>query len=372
MLQKKAIIISCFDWYENRLKYVERKLQSMGYDVKFLFSDFNHTKKIYQRNYVKDNVCYIHVRGYQKNISIQRLISHYYFAINVCKNVKDENPDLVYCLIPPNSLVRKIVYLRKKIRFKLVFDVIDMWPESFPKMRKFNFFFTSWKFLRDKFINMADEVVVECEYYKRFLKTVERNKFVIFRLVKDEIEEEIIYEPYKEMICLGYLGSINSIIDIDRICNIVSLLCKKYSVLVRVVGDGEQREKFLKKLRQAGANVKFFGKQYEEKELYRIFGNCHLGINIYKANLNIGLTMKSVNYFQMNLPILNSILGDTWEVVDKYQVGINICDNDEMNCETIVKYVKNIAIFRKNVKSLFEREFSSQNINERIAFLENV
>ena len=34
--------------------------------------------------------------------------------------------------------------------------------------------------------------------------------------------------------------------------------------------------------------------------------------------------MKSMDYFEAGLPILNSIPGDTWEIVEKYGVGYNL------------------------------------------------
>ena len=42
---KKAILISCFDWYENRLKPIRDLLMERGYEVLILTTDFDHVKK---------------------------------------------------------------------------------------------------------------------------------------------------------------------------------------------------------------------------------------------------------------------------------------------------------------------------------------
>ena len=44
-MKKKAILVSCFDWYANRLIYIERYLIEKGYEVEILLSDFNHSEK---------------------------------------------------------------------------------------------------------------------------------------------------------------------------------------------------------------------------------------------------------------------------------------------------------------------------------------
>lgn len=41
----KAILISCFDWYEKRLKPIREILEQKNFDVKILTSDFDHSAK---------------------------------------------------------------------------------------------------------------------------------------------------------------------------------------------------------------------------------------------------------------------------------------------------------------------------------------
>lgn len=41
-----------------------------------------------------------------------------------------------------------------------------------------------------------------------------------------------------------------------------------------------------------------------------------------KDNVCVGLTMKSIDYFQHGLPIINNIQEDTTEIVKQYKVGL--------------------------------------------------
>lgn len=365
MGKKKAILISCFDWYDDRLQYIEKYLRLKGYEVQVLMSDFSHMSKEYvQKNKDVKSVNYIHVPSYKKNISIRRILSHIYFSKRIIKEVKCEKPDLVYSLIPPNFLVKSLTRLKKILHFKLIFDVIDLWPESFPNATGY-FPFMLWKNIRNDYINEADKIILECDYYREILKCVEKSKISIFRLVKTPIENVSEKEPFVEDICLGYLGSINSLIDIDRICEVVKKIVQDKTVLVRVIGDGEKKQELIDRLEQSGAVVKYYGKIYDESKINNILGNCHFGLNIYKSNVRIGLTIKSINYFQMGIPILNSVQGDTKKMVDTYKVGINIGNDID-----VLNLCKNID--RRACKRLFDKEFSSQNVSSRLTFLDSV
>ena len=49
-----------------------------------------------------------------------------------------------------------------------------------------------------------------------------------------------------------------------------------------------------------------------------------------KSTVEVGLTMKSVSYFQLGLPIINNIKGDTWNLIKEYDAGINIVENQNI------------------------------------------
>ena len=129
---KKAIIISCFDWYEKRLYRLYERLSSEGYEVLLLDSDFDHIRK--ERITEQNNPGkYIHVPGYKKNVSAARIASHFIFAFKAYKEVLRMRPSVVYALVPPNSVCHFInKYKKKDAEAVLIYDIIDLWPESFP------------------------------------------------------------------------------------------------------------------------------------------------------------------------------------------------------------------------------------------------
>ena len=79
---------------------------------------------------------------------------------------------------------------------------------------------------------------------------------------------------------LCYLGSINNIIDIEYITNIVAELFKRKKVVLHIIGDGEKRDQLIAGVEATGARVEYYGKVFDIQEKREIFRNCHFALNI--------------------------------------------------------------------------------------------
>ena len=113
-------------------------------------------------------------------------------------------------------------------------------------------------------------------------------------------------------------------IDIEAIQNIIERFRQeKKQVELRIIGDGEAREKLILAAEKAGAQVVYFGKVYNQQKKIELLGECDFGLNLMKEDVAVGLTIKSVDYLSMGIPIINSIKGDTMELVKRKEVGIN-------------------------------------------------
>ena len=66
-----------------------------------------------------------------------------------------------------------------------------------------------------------------------------------------------------------------------------------------------------------------------------------------KDSVFVGLTMKSIDYFEAGLPILNTIKGDTWKFVD--ELGIMALQKS-----------------RKEVRSFFDKNFTKGVFREKV------
>ena len=125
---------------------------------------------------------------------------------------------------------------------------------------------------------------------------------------------------------------------------------------MHIVGDGETRSRFIDLLKEHRVLVNFYGYIYDHNKLEEIASRCHWGINMMKPSAQVGLTMKSVSYFELGLPILNNIKGDTWKFVENYDIGVNVVDIIPEKIAYLTRAdLDNMGI---NARKLFEQYFS--------------
>lgn len=331
---KKAVCISCTHHYKERIAPVEAALREKGYDCTYLTSDFNHTSKQHYTVEGLDHCIQIPTKPYQKNISPQRILSHFRFAKDVFKKVEQLQPELLYVEVPPNSLCRQAArYKKKHPEVKLIFDIFDMWPESFPGSRAKQLLalpFRVWGQFRNKGLPKADLVLTECDLFRNKLRPHLQNtpNHTLYLCRADATTEQVRALPTRDALHLCYLGAINNIIDIPTIAALIGQVQKLRPVVLHIIGDGETRENFITAVQETGAQVQFHGKIYDAAQKQAIFDRCDFGLNVMKTSVFVGLTMKSLDYFAGGLPIINTIEGDTTLLVNSRNMGINVLRED--------------------------------------------
>ena len=319
-------IVNCFDTYEHRVDLLVKYFKSNDDNVKVYTSNYKHIEKC-QRNDLKENFIYLEALPYKKNLSIKRMYSHFKLSNDIFRRLEYQKIDLLWVLVPPNSFVKDAAkYKQKHPNVKLIFDVIDMWPETMPINKIKNLYpIKKWQALRDKYISIADHVVTECDLFQeKLIQSIDKEKMTTMYLAREIKPFSSVPNPPDDKISLCYLGSINNIIDIQTIETIIKRIMIERPVVLHIIGDGENRNKFIEKIRNLGTEVVFHGKIYDTEEKQKIFDKCHCGLNIMKGSVFVGLTMKSIDYFESGLPIINDIKGDTWDLVEKYNLGINL------------------------------------------------
>jgi hypothetical protein len=368
--KKQAVLVSCTDHYKNRMYVIDDCLKALNYNTTYLTSDFSHYDK---KRFVceKQDAIQLHVREYTKNISPDRILSHRDFARAVYMYLEQlpQEPDLVVCEVPPNFLAKYMAKYKKKHNdVKLVFDLFDLWPETFPfgKAKKLlSLPFKVWGGLRDKNLKYADTVLTECDMYREKLGLLDNPNVKTVYLAGTRPEDaEISADLSSERIELCYLGAINNIIDIPAIKGFVERLSALKPCTVHVIGNGERTEELLEAVKSVGAVLEYHGAIFDRKEKSKIISKCHFGLNIMKPSVCIGLTMKSVDYLSHDLPIINTIPADTKTIVANYNIGLNL-DDDTASKVANITVLEAVAL-RQNVRKVFDSTFALPIITERL------
>lgn len=361
---KTAYFISSTNHYNVRTGKFVNDYVKKGYDVIYVTSDFDHmTKKRYCFNEYK-NSKQLHVISYKKNLSISRILSHLMFSYKTFYMLLACKPELVYVEVPNNSLVKSSAKYKKINNAEIIVDVFDMWPESMPVKTKnmiVNRGFNIWRNFRNKNLKFADQIWIECDYYRELLSAQKINlpmetKYLKLKNAETSIETKV----SEDEIDLCYLGSINNIIDISLIEKIVSELAKNKRTRIHIIGDGERKDEFLEILKQNSIEIIDHGKVYEIDKLQEIFNQCWFGVNVLREDLAIGITMKSISYFRGGLPIINTVEGDTSRFVEECNIGINVDRHDVESCVSrILNITKDdLACMKNNTRNLFEQKFA--------------
>ncbi len=348
----KALIVTCFESNEERISFVLDSFKKKRYNTKVITTNYSHIKKEYRTNTPEEYIA-IDTKPYTKNISIKRIISHIKFAKDAFKKIELETPDIIWLMAPANYLIKEANKYKKKYpATKIIIDIVDMWPESLPiRINKNIFPFNIWRNIRKNNIKCADALVTECDYYQEILKTEYLKNITTIHWARDNKAIETKLKPNGDKLSLCYIGSINNIIDTKTICEVISN-CDK-PVVLHVIGNGENRYNFIETVGKM-CEVIYHGEIRDEKEKNKIFSECHAGINIYKENLYIGLTVKSIDYFEHGLPVINNIKGDTWNLINKYNAGINYYSNATIDSNMLIDLRKN----NKKIYELYNQNFT--------------
>jgi len=372
MKNKTAYIISCFNHYHHRLHVVDDYLRSCGYKTVFVTSDFDHMSK-------NAYVCQVpgcvqmHTMPYYKNLSIRRILSHRMFAGKVFQYLEKlpEQPDVLVAMVPPNFVshyMRK--YKKRHPQVKLIFDIFDLWPETFPSGKAKKLLapvFSVWAWLRNHSLGCADYITTECDLFRQRLKLNPEKSATVYLCAEPLEFPEIPVCLREDGIDLCYLGSINNIISIPDICKLIAQLSAVKPVSLHIIGKGERQQELMDSACEAGAEVIFHGAVYDEAKKQEIMSRCHFGLNIMKSSVCVGLTMKSVDYFRHGLPIINNIPADTEIMVKERAVGIRL---DENAAESILALTADDMIqMRENVKQLFDQQFRKTVITNQLGLL---
>lgn len=344
------VIINCFDTWEHRADLLYKVLTEEGHSVRVLQSDYLHIDKK-RRVRQKRGYQFFRAKPYTKNLSAARIQSHIQMSRDIFQYIEKraEKIDLLWVFAPPNLFVRDAARICQRHRnVKLIVDLMDMWPETLPvnRLKKLPVFWM-WKQLRDKYLCYADAVVTECSLYHNVIKKAAGSvKIYTLYLAREKKEYQPCINLPDGKISLCCLGSVNHIIDIRLIGTIIRQYRKSKPVILHIIGDGEKKDELIRVSASAGADVVYHGRIYDRKKKQRIFDSCHYGINIMKESVCVGFSMRSTDYFEYGLPVINNIKGDTWAAVEKYGLGKNY-HGSVPDCAGSIKN-------RKNARKFFE------------------
>ena len=216
--------------------------------------------------------------------------------------------------------------------------------EAFPPL-------AAWRNLRDRNLGAADMIFTECSLYRKELSLDPEKSRTLYWFKREAagvspdqpgtaakgfpngkadagVTDTTSLMETRKPLHIAYMGAVNHIIDIDGIVRILQAVMAQRPVYLHVIGEGDGKQDFLRALCQAGIPFTDYGAVYDEQKKAAILSGCRFGLNVMKKSVHVGLTMKSIDYLSFGLPLINTIGGDTWDIIEKYGIGVNVDPDD--------------------------------------------
>ena len=281
----------------------------------------------------------IDIPEYHSNLSLKRIYSHIYFAYKLkhyLHQLPQQETKVIYCSMPTSTAAYVCGKYCKKHGVKFVIDVIDLWPDSLIpiiggfKGKLLNLILFPWKYITIQTYKMADVIMGESKEYANVAASYNR-KVPVYPLYlgvdKHNVESSILQskltlnKPESE-IWIGYGGSLGTSYDFETLIKGVATLNGIYQYKLFLIGDGVRRIEIEKFINQYSVNAQITG-FIEYSDLLKYLSYCDIAINIFRDNTKVVHSYKFNDYVATNCFILNSLQGETADMIDKYQIGLN-------------------------------------------------
>lgn len=313
-------------------------LERVDGETTVLTTDFNHGAKRYydQGEAEHEQQILLHVPAYKSNMSIKRIWSHLIFAkkVNNYLSSLDKKPDAIYCTMPTSSSAYVCAKYCKKYGVRFIVDVIDLWPDSLLPLVKGKSIVKAllypWTYLTRYAYRHADVIMGESKKYAYEAKKFNSKAkfFPIYLGVDTNITNKIKENPTVHLekpsgeIWIAYAGSLGVSYDFDTLLSAVKNIHGSYKYKLWFVGDGVRRNEIQSYITECGLNAEITGfLQYEKLLSYLSY--CDIAINIFRNNTKVVYSYKFNDYVAMNCFVLNSLEGETADMVEKYHIGRN-------------------------------------------------
>lgn len=377
---KKYIFISAFtniSETNNRTRTIIDKIEG---EKIVLTTDFNHSKKRYYeaREAENDKQTLLHVPSYKTNLSIARIWSHLVFAWRVRSylNAMKEKPIAVYCTMPTTSSAYVCARYCKKHGIKFIIDVIDLWPDSLLPLVKgqkvIKALLWPWSYLTRFAYKSADVIMGESVKYaneaKKFNKKAEVYPVYlgvdmhIINKVKEG--KPVLLEKPEDEVWIAYSGALGVSYDFRTLLEAVKNIHGRYKYKLWFVGDGVKRGEIESLINEYGLNAEITGfLPYEQ--LLGYLSYCDIAINIFRNNTKVVYSYKFNDYVAMDCFVLNSLEGETAQMVDEYRIGRNFNFSDQPLSAVLEDTLKSWDDYCKwnvNCKRLVEEKLDKEKI----------
>lgn len=371
-------------------------LVKKGHKVTLWSSSFYHQEKRHRSKnnkiiQVNENleVRLIYSPGYQRNISLARLIDHFLLARNLKKQLYLNNslPDIAFIGYPPIESASVMVNWLKKNKVPTILDIKDQWPvilvNSAPKLFQplARIILSPYYYVAKSTIKKSNGISAMSNAFINwslsFSKKAKSDLDVVVPLTSPH---EIISNEKKDMALawwskkgikndntfrIMFVGSFSRAFDFDSIFKAAGLLFKKrINCEFILCGDGELSLD-LKTKAQKFSNIKII-EWIDRPKIIALSDLSSAFIAPYKnsSDFVISVPNKVIDAFGMGCLLLSPLCGEVESLIKKHEVGLGYKDYESLsaNIEHLINDKNLQARLSSNARKLYDKDFDSFSI----------
>ena len=399
------------NWRAFRTGIMAKLLSDAGHEVLWWTSDFSHFS--HRHRYGKNiqvivtqryNIQYLETRGYKKNISFRRFMSHFDTARSFrhVARVEKELPDIIIASVPTAELAWEAIKYVKDKRIPVILDIRDLWPDHYayiaPKWLQplVAICLIPFKKFTSKVFTHADGIISLTEamldwslsYAKRGRNQIDR--VVSMAYAKIDTPDQLLQQearlfwdnegivPQDTGIIASFVGSLGKSTDIDVVLKTAMILQKEGKNIKFVIcGGGDESTQIKLKCKNI-QNVIFAGSIGREK-VDILLERSDIGILPYVNNKSyqMSISNKPGEYLYYGLSLACSLKrGAIVSLIDEFKCGFTYMNNPEILARELSTYIastKKLESHKINAKCAFKERFNGFSVyNEMIQHLEKI
>jgi glycosyltransferase involved in cell wall biosynthesis len=375
---------------QNRLQSLAHQLVRNGNDVSILTAMPNYPKmKIFQnyrgKIYCRECIDNIEVfRSYvfisNKKSTLSRLMTYFSFVISsYYYGRRLSESDYIICESPPLFLGITGVFLSKKLKAKLIFNVSDLWPESVEKLGvvrnhkllKIAYKLESWIYRKSNLVTCQTKGI-EKSINSRFPNV---DTYWLPNGTDIDVYHKVVSnESWKDKHNLRgkkvfmYAGIIGFAQGLEVIVKAASILKDSHDIAFVIVGDGPEREVLMNLNQSINAGVLFIS-NIPKKTLLAMMSTVYACIvPLKKIELFKGaVPSKIFDPLSLEVPILLGVQGEAYELfIKKGKCGISFIPEDYQDLSrAAMRLCQNLNLKRElgeNGKRYVEENYNRKDI----------
>ena len=327
------------------------------HEVVWFTSKFDHFTKTFRNLEEKelDGIRYkfINSIGYKNNLSLRRIFDHIILGFNLFYKLirAKKKPDVVITAYPPIE-TSFFIYIYCKIKkIRLICDVRDLWPYTFPHIFKNKIYkllckilILPWVFF-SKILFKNTEIITISDGFSSWLQKYSKKKIQKFHLSYEKKKYLKKIEYFRDLKILDtdfiiiFIGNYSRVkFNFDIVFNSAEEIYN-ISNRIKFIFCGDLNNLDIKNLKKF-KNLFFFD-WVNRDEMRNLLNTSKLGLAPYNNlwDFNLSIPNKISEYLCYEIPVISSLRGDTQQLINKYSCGINY---DMVDKKSFIKSIKDI------------------------------